>query len=169
VERDFWEGGAGNDLPANAYDVTDNNLYGAWTWTDFIADTQEEDESWSLPVGVHTPLALLEGIDYYTLEVPDEGVFYLRIRVLFTSDTTHGTTVDTSGPESLKLYVLHNGASMAGSMTPITDQPYDRYYEFDITDVTGGPGTYTIMIYENSSNYANRRTYNLRWSYEPGI
>lgn len=173
VERDYWEGTTGNDTPAYARDVTDNNLYyvdGSLPWTDFIPDTQEESDSWSLPGGVHTPLAVLDGADYYTIEVPDGDAYYLRIRVLFTTDTAHGTTVDSSGSESLVLYVNHNGHGMGGYIDTITDLSYDRYYEYDISDPDiGGPGVYTILIYEASSNYANRRTYNLRWYMEPGI
>lgn len=173
VERDYWEGTTGNDISAYARDLTDNNLYydnGYLPWTDFVPDTQEESTSWSLPVGVHTPLAVLEGADYYTIEVPDGDAYYLRIRVLFTTDAAHGTTVDTSGSESLVLYVTHNGHGMGGYIDTITDLSYDRYYEYDISDPDiGGPGTYTILIYEASSNYSNRRTYNLRWYMEPGI
>lgn len=170
VDRDIWEGGNGNDLPADAYDLSENNYYGIYTWTDFVPDTQQETDSWTLPTGAHSPLAVLEGIDYYTIEVPPDAADFLNIEVLFTTDTDHGTTVDSSGSESLRVYVNHNGHSMDGYRTATVDQPSHRLYEYTISDPdTGGAGTYTIMIYENSDNYANRRTYNLRWESEPGI
>ena len=165
VERDYWEGANGNETPANAYDLTGTNSRELDdVWFDFVPDLQEEE--WSFPVGVHSKLALLEGIDYYKV-TPPSGMGYLEIRVLFTTDEVHGTTVDTSGTDSLKLYVTNAGQSMVVDLVDThSDQPYDRWMEYDISQRSGDFG---ILIYETNSNYANKRKYNVRWRYGTGM
>lgn len=169
VEGDIWEGGSNNDAPARAYFLSDNNLYGSWNWTDLVPDTQEETDSWLPPVGANTTLARLEGVDYYAIDVPADAL-YLHLRVLFTTDSANGTIVDSAGTDSLVLYVTHNGYSFGSYITVNTNQAYDKFNTYDLSaPLAGGAGTYTILVYEASSNYANRRTYNLRWYFEPGI
>lgn len=115
VERDCWEGPNGNESPATAFDLTDYNSYGETDiWIDFVPDIQYEE--WSLPTGAHSKLALLEGYEYYNVTIPS-GMAYLEIRLLFTQDETHGTTVDTSGTESITQYVNHDGYGMGGHIS----------------------------------------------------
>jgi hypothetical protein len=167
VERDYWEGPNGNNTPTYAWDLTDlipRDPYDTDNWFDLVPDQQYEE--WSFPTGVHSKLALLEGVDYYVVDVP-AGMGYMDVRVLFTTDESHGTTVDTSGSDSLVLYVTNAGQGHGAFLAYTnSDQPYDRWYELDIS---GRSGEFGILIYENSSNYANRRSYNLRIRYGTGM
>jgi hypothetical protein len=168
VERDYWEGAAGNDLPANAYDLTAMLGYNVdGFWFDFIPDLQEE--GWSLPAGVHSNLARLGDTDYYMIEIPDTGLQFFSLDVFFTTDEASGLTVDTSGSDVIRAYVTHDPGTGSAQVLPsstVVNQPYRKSYEYDIS---GESGPYYVMIYENSYNYAGNRRYNLRWRYEPGI
>ena len=167
VERDIWEGSAGNDAPANAFDVTVLNSYSLEdNWIDFVPDLQ--DEGYTYPSGIHSKLALLESVDYYIVDIPD-GMSYLDVRAFFTTDEVLGTTVDSSGSESIVMGVIHNGHGMGGYQITHTDQIYDRWYEYDISDpVINGGGIYTILIYANVGT-GNGRKYNLRIRYGTGM
>jgi hypothetical protein len=167
VERDYWEGPNGNESPTYARDMTDlipRDPYDTDNWFDMVPDNQYEE--WSFPTGVHSKLALLEGVDYYVVDIP-EGMGNMDVRVLFTTDETHGTTVDTSGSDSLKLYITNDGQGYAAFLDYAEeDQIYDRWY---VLDLSGRSGEFGILIYETNSNYANRRSYNLRIRYGTGM
>ena len=114
-------------------------------------------------------MAVLDGVDYYTLDVP-QNAHILRVRVLFTNDTSNGTTLAPAGDETLKMFVTHDGHGMGGAQQIVTDLPNDRFYEYDVSGSLGGEGTYFIVVLaESTEDYASSRTYNLRWEYEPGI
>jgi hypothetical protein len=172
VERDVWEGGwtDGNNQPAGpsgyAYDLTDLNPFGSiGYWFDFVNNEIQEQE-WSLPVGAHSTLAQLEGVDYYRLMLPADS-FTLRVQVFFTDNETNGTTAsaNTSGPEIITLYANINGFGQTPSV--ITSTNYLKDYEYDVSAYPGEDVVF--LIQEQGSSYGNKRKYNLRVYIEPGI
>ncbi len=160
VERDYWEGTNGNDYPADARNITSLNPYGndaMFRWFDFVPTIQEEE--WTKPIGAHSNLAQLESTDYYILNVPDD-VYELELRIFFTSDETNGATLDPAGDDALRMSVNHGGYGISPSEN-IRNEIHNVY-------TIEGPGTYSILIQENTFDYSNRRTYNLQYYYGDG-
>lgn len=72
-----------------------------------------------------------------------------------------------SAYESITQYVNHDGYGMGGHISnKYSDTAYDKWYEYDIS---GMSGDFLILVQEASSNYANRRKYNLRWRFGTGM
>lgn len=163
VERDIWEGVLGNESPATAYDLDMQNPYGEiGHWFDFVSNLQEEE--WSPPTGANSTLARLEGMDYYRFTIPADS-FVMRVQLFYTNDETNGTIIDSTPTESLSLSVMSGGAGLVAG-TIRSDFTYSK--DYDDYDVSGRVGEDCLILVQ-SSNYANRRKYNLRVYVEPGI
>ena len=163
VERDIWEGSSGNETPATAFDLDMQNLRGiTGFWFDFVSDQQEEE--WLLPKGANSTLARLEGIDYYRFTIPADSLV-MRVQLFYTNDETNGTIIDSTPTESLSLSVMSGGAGLVAG-TIHSDFTYSKDYDdYDVSGIVGDE----CLILVHSSNYANRRKYNLRVYIEPGI
>ena len=149
VERDYWEGPNGNNSPTYAWDLTDlipRDPYDTDNWFDLVPDQQYEE--WSFPTGVHSNLALLEGVDYYVVDIPS-GMGYMDVRVLFTADEDHGEIVDTSGSDSLSALRHQRWTGLrrfpAGHPFRPALRPVVR-----AGSSAAASGEFTILIYETS-------------------
>jgi len=163
VERDIWEGSSGNESSATAYDLDIQNPHNEiGYWFDFVNDQQIED--WLIPTGANSTLARLEGVDYYRFTIPPES-FEMQIQLFYTNDETNGTAYDSTPTESLSLSVNIGGYGLVPNRILRNDTYFKDYDEYDVSGSVGED----CFILVQSSNYANRRKYNLRVKIQPGI